>query len=304
MVGGNAGSERIAIAGVSRPETSLRAGLHRPLTMLLAGLMLVSGLLPACNTPNAPPSPGQAHAHNDYRHERPLLDALDHGFTSVEADVYLVDGRLLVAHEAYEVDPSRTLQSLYLDPLCVRTEQNDGWVFPDKTQLMLLIDVKTEADETYRALREVLQEYEDILTVFRPDGREEGAVTVIISGNRARELLAQENIRYAAIDGRLQDLDSGDPATLIPLISDKWSDHFFWRGDGDMPESERQKLRDIVATAHEQERRVRFWSTPDIAPQRDAVWQELLNAKVDLINTDDLAGLQNFLQEHSGRSGE
>src|ERR1043165_7084012 len=56
-----------------------------------------------------------AHAHNDYEHARPLLDALDHGFASVEADVWLVNGRLLVAHDEEAVRPDRTLQSLYLD---------------------------------------------------------------------------------------------------------------------------------------------------------------------------------------------
>ncbi len=34
----------------------------------------------------------QAHAYHDYHHARPLLDALAHGFCSVEADVFLVDG--------------------------------------------------------------------------------------------------------------------------------------------------------------------------------------------------------------------
>ena len=29
------------------------------------------------------------HAHNDYTHHRPLFDALDHGFASVEADIRL-----------------------------------------------------------------------------------------------------------------------------------------------------------------------------------------------------------------------
>ena len=33
----------------------------------------------------------RAHAHNDYRHDRPLHDALAHGFTGIEADVFLVD---------------------------------------------------------------------------------------------------------------------------------------------------------------------------------------------------------------------
>ena len=41
-----------------------------------------------------------AHAHNDYEHKRPLFDALEQGFCSVEADVWLVEGKLLVAHEA------------------------------------------------------------------------------------------------------------------------------------------------------------------------------------------------------------
>ena len=35
-----------------------------------------------------------AHAHNDYEHERPLYDAIAHGFNSVEADVFLVDDDL------------------------------------------------------------------------------------------------------------------------------------------------------------------------------------------------------------------
>src|SRR5436190_1820266 len=34
-----------------------------------------------------------AHAHNDYLHTRPLLDALDQGFCSVEADIHLVNGK-------------------------------------------------------------------------------------------------------------------------------------------------------------------------------------------------------------------
>ncbi|NVJ48512.1 MAG: hypothetical protein HWE07_15355, partial [Cytophagia bacterium] len=41
----------------------------------------------------------RAHAHNDYEHERPLFDALENGFTSVEADVYLIDGELYVYHD-------------------------------------------------------------------------------------------------------------------------------------------------------------------------------------------------------------
>src|SRR5690349_308307 len=72
-----------------------------------------------------------AHAHNDYEHARPLFDALDRGFCSVEADIWLVDGALLVAHDKKDLKPARTLQSLYLDPLRERTKSNGGRVYPD-----------------------------------------------------------------------------------------------------------------------------------------------------------------------------
>ena len=267
----------------------------------MLGALLVAVLL-ACR-PAAPvgaPVPlERAHAHNDYEHDRPLYDALDHGFASVEADIHLVNGQLLVAHDEEDVEENLTLRSLYLDPLRERVRQNSGRVYPDGPQFTLLIDVKSEAAETYEALRQVLKEYEEILTTFGPDGQEDGAIVVIISGNRPREMMVSETVRYAAYDGRLEDLESGAAATFIPLVSDKWTSHFIWEGNGDMPERERQKLRDIVETAHRQGQRVRFWATPDKrSGAREAVWRELVLAGVDLINTDDLEGLQLFLLEN------
>src|SRR5689334_23371364 len=66
----------------------------------------------------------RAHAHNDYEHKRPLFDALDNGFCSIEPDIYLIEGQLLVAHDRDEVSPERTLQRLYLDPLRARIKEN------------------------------------------------------------------------------------------------------------------------------------------------------------------------------------
>ena len=59
----------------------------------------------------------RAHAHNDYAHPRPLFDALAARFGSIEADVFLVDGKLLVAHERKTLTPEKTLEALYLEPL-------------------------------------------------------------------------------------------------------------------------------------------------------------------------------------------
>lgn len=232
-----------------------------------------------------------AHAHNDYAHRRPLLDALDQGFCSIEADIFLVDGQLLVGHSRRELTTDRTLARLYLDPLRQRVEQNGGRVYPDGPTLTLLIDIKSDGPGTYQTLHALLANYTSMLARVEDGQRHEGAVQVIISGSRPIDLIAAANPRLAFVDGRVADLDGSLPADLVPLISDRWSAHFDWRGTGPFPAEQLDKLRDIVQRAHRQGQRVRFWETAD----RPEVWRVLRDAEVDLINTDDLPGLAAFL---------
>jgi len=232
-----------------------------------------------------------AHAHNDYQHKRPLLDALDHGFCSVEADVHLVDGRLLVAHNRSQVKPERTLQALYLDPLRERVQKNGGHVYPDGPEFTLLVELKSDWQTSYPVLRDILKQYAGMLTTFRAGAMQTNAIRVIITGHRAKEMFAGEAIRYASMDGDLADLDSGEPAALIPWISDNWAQSFKWRGSGAIPDADKLRLKGIVTKAHQQGRRVRFWG----APNQPAFWDEMLANDVDLINADDLDGAQKFL---------
>ena len=232
-----------------------------------------------------------AHAHNDYEHARPLLDALAHGFCNIEADVYLIDGQLLVAHDRKDVRPERTLAALYLDPLRERVRSSGGRVFRGGPPVTLLVDVKSEARSTYAALEAVLAGYADILTRFEEGGIRPGAVTVIVSGNRAPGDVVARRLRYAALDGRSTDLDSTADASVYPWISENWTKLSPWRGEGSLPEADRLRLRDWVRRAHAAGRRIRFWNTPETP----AAWAALREAGVDLIGTDDLARLRDFL---------
>jgi hypothetical protein len=250
----------------------------------------------------------QAHAHNDYLHTHPLHDALSHGFTSVEADIFLVDGELLVAHEASGLDPARTLASLYLDPLLARVRANHGAVDPGhRDPVQLLIDIKTDGAAAYLELDRQLQRYRRMLTSYH-DGRvRAGAVTPVISGDRAARVpMEAQRTRLAFHDGRLDDIGTAATASFIPLISSNWTQSFSWLGAGAFPTAERDRLRALVTAAHREGRRVRFWATPDVAgPERDAVCSELLAAGVDHLNTDDLAGLELFLhaKDRGARGG-
>ncbi len=235
----------------------------------------------------------QAHAHNDYYHSRPLLDALDNGFCSVEADVFLVGDQLLVAHSKLEIRPEQTLESLYLDPLQKRVLKNGGRVYPGGPMFTLLIDFKSDGKETYAVLRSKLSVYRKMLSRVENGAFHPGAVQIVVSGNRPVEAITQDAVRYVGIDGRLSDWDSTTPAHLMPMISDRWSSHFRWRGEGNFPSNERQRLREVVARAHAADRRVRFWATPE----NPLVWNELQSAGVDHINTDQLEALREHLSK-------
>lgn len=76
-------------------------------------------------------------SHNDYVRARPLLEAWERGFRFVEADVFLVDGILLVAHDRKDVSPERTLTKLYLEPLSKLDMR-------DRAPFWLMVDIKAD----------------------------------------------------------------------------------------------------------------------------------------------------------------
>lgn len=265
--------------------------LFARLRPLVCAALVCAALVPQAQPADVLPL-DRAHSHNDYEHDRPLLDALEKGFCSVEADIWLVDGELLVAHDRDKVQPGRTLQTLYLTPLRERAAGNGGRVFSGGPSVTLLIDIKSDAEATYARLRQVLAGYASILTSFGAGAIRTNAVTAIISGNRPIETMTAESSRLAALDGRVSDLDNLPPVHVMPLISDSWRNHFTWRGEGEMPAAELEKLRTLAGQVHQAGRRLRLWAAPDLP----AAWQVQHEAQVDLINTDLLPDLAAWLK--------
>lgn len=235
-----------------------------------------------------------AHAHNDYRHAHPLQDAMACGFTSAEADVFFKRGKFIIAHLTPLLKKKGNLETLYLKPLADSIHNHPGYLYAGYPEpVILLIDIKTNAERTYAALKPLLEKYAAILTRFENGRVINGAVTVILSGNKPYASLKNERTRFAFIDEALLSVKK-ENANVCPLTSVKYSDMIIrWKGKGCLPAAEKNKLTAFVNAAHEAGKKVRLWASPD----NKVVWQELLNCGVDLINTDDLPGLRDFLLE-------
>lgn len=268
-----------------------------PVSLTLAALAM-AGCAQASLAPVGSPPSGSAfiHAHNDYEHAKPLVEALDAGARSVEADVHVIDGELLVAHDAKQVVPDRTLRSLYLEPLRRRITSHGGSVYGDGRSVVLLVDFKGDADATYAVLRPQLAEHASMFTRYSREGKVEcGPVTVVLTGNQpSREKISAEPTRLVAFDGALADLDR-DPAPspdLVPLVSANWKQVFKWNGRGTAPDAEVRRLQAFADKSRAQGRTLRFWGAPDTP----AMWRTLLDCHVDWVNTDKLADVAKFLR--------
>lgn len=274
-------------------ETSIRSSI---IQLKIAGLLLgVIFFVPV--QAQVVPLP-HAHAHNDYNHPRPLLNALSHGFTSIEADVLLIDGNLYVGHDMpEETHELPTLKETYLEPLARIVDEQRGQVYPGYDgDFYLMIDIKTEAEATYRVLKEQLSDYGQMLSTYQNGQYSPGAVTVFVSGNRPLATIRNASARRAALDGRPTDLGKGYSAELMPVISEYYYKVIDWNGQGPIHEEDFQKLKELSDRTHAEGKKLRLWAAPD----HERTWRTLLSAGVDLINTDRLAALELYFRNTDG----
>ncbi|MEM7370503.1 MAG: endonuclease/exonuclease/phosphatase family protein [Bacteroidota bacterium] len=241
----------------------------------------------------------QAHAHNDYEHERPLLDALDHGFTSIEVDAWLMNGELYVSHNRpSSLEADKTLRHLYLDPLARRISQGIGQIYPGSAApFYLMIDIKNEGKASYTILQEQLKEYRWMLA---SPSKPANGIHIFLSGARPVQLIREDASRCVGIDGRPEHLGQGFTVEQMPVISQQYGKILSWRGQGKIPKKDLQKLRTLVQAAHAEGKKVRLWASPE----KENVWTTLLEAGVDFLNTDELSHLQGFLQRNQSKSAK
>ena len=232
-----------------------------------------------------------AHSHNDYLNEKPLLNALKNNFKSIEVDVFLLNSELYVGHNWLQLRKNKTIEKLYLEPLLKIYNENSGYIYKNNIPLYLLVDFKTAYEKTYPTLLAKLDKYKPMLTRVVSDSLIQGAVTIIISGDKPSvDDFKKTSNRIAFLDGRFSDIGMNTPNNIMPLISMSWLDHFQWKGFGKIPKKQSVVLDEIITAVHLEKKHIRFWATPD----NKNAWAVLEHAGVDLINTDKISEYSNY----------
>lgn len=233
-----------------------------------------------------------AFSHNDYWRENPLTDALAFRYNCVEADLWLIDGELYVSHDRPEPNPSITFENLYVRPLVARIQANGGKVYPGSDRpFYLMVDCKTNGEDIYKVLKRQMEPYKELFCSVDKGQYKEGAILFFLSGDRPKNSLPNESSRFTFLDGQVKDLGKNVPASLAPVVSDNYADFLTWRGEGEIPADQLQKMREIITKAHAEGKLFRWWGAPDTEQFKRFFIQE----GVDLVGADDLSGLYNVL---------
>lgn len=220
-----------------------------------------------------------AHSHNDYEQMTPFFKAYKKGFGSIETDIHLVNGNLLVGHETNDLNPEKTLEHLYLIPL--------KKIHDSKRKLLLLIDIKTEALTTLNALIKLLHKFPKI--IHSP------YIKIVISGNRPDPKKYHEYPKFIWFDGRFEQEYSKEALNKIALLSEDFSK---LAGNSEsLPISDATffRLKSAIDKGHALKKPTRLWASPDY-PEG---WNLLMNLGVDYINTDHIEDLGKYLERKS-----
>jgi len=212
------------------------------------------------------------HSHNDYRQAMPLTQAIKQRVLCVEADVYLVGDKLMVAHDTADLATAPTLDDLYLQPIIELFRGNNKISEDPNYNLALMIDIKKNGPEVIKALIEKLKLYPK---VFDRKVNNKG-VWIIISGDRGPQNDWTGYPHFILFDGRPNEKYDVNALRKVALISDSYGNY------SQNPDSTDTKILEMTFKAHSQERLVRLWGIPD----NPVSWQHLISLNVDIINTD------------------
>jgi alkaline phosphatase len=226
------------------------------------------------------------HSHNDYEQQVPFWTAYNEGFGSIEADIFLRTGPLLVGHDTNEIKAGRTLEEYYLRPLLSCVQKNKGYPYVDTTRsLQILIDIKTDSIATLDRLVAELKRYP--LLCKSP------SIKWVISGNRPDPSLFAGYPSFISFDGVLHYDYRPEAMARIVMMSDDLEHYTQWNGKSVIPAGDRRKLEKAVTRSHRLGKPVRFWDAPDFIN----AWTQLMKLRVDYINTDHIHALGEFLKD-------
>lgn len=237
---------------------------------------------------------------------------------------------LYVGHSLFYLKPNNTLNALYLDAIynflgqanplqkykngTAATFQGEPdlngvfFDFPDQ-QLYLWFDIKTDAEDTYKSVKPLLQRFIDkgYLTYYDTAAKKlvKGPVVLTLTGNLPTELVKAETTRYVFLDGSLLSFNLTYDASSASTLSDLAKLSLVASGSlqsvlgsaesyqnasrAGFTDEQKAAIQDHVNVAHKYGLKTRIWGGINWPNEvKLSQYKTYVEVGVDLLNVDDL----------------
>jgi alkaline phosphatase len=248
----------------------------------VASLILFISISTCANAQKKKYTVANAHSHNDYLSSTPFYKAYNAGFGSIEADVFPVNGELLVAHHKEEVKPQQTLKALYITPLMEQLAKDP------LRRVNLLVDIKEDYGVVLPLLIKDLEPLKPFLSTPKAPNR----VTILISGTRPPPIDYKNYPDFILFDNDLKATHSRDEWSRVGLVSLPFYNISRWKGESEISGSDKKAVRHIIDSVHSAGKAIRFWAAPDTKNS----WSLQRKLGADFIGTDKIDELAAFLR--------
>ena len=118
-------------------------------------------------------------------------------------------------------------------------------------------------------------------------------LTIIISGNRPTPAQYKNYPNYIFFDVDLQLPHNAEEWKRVALVSLPFNKLSGWKGSGFLINEEKEKITQVIDSAHSKGKPIRFWAAPDT----ETSWKWQMKLGADLIGTDRINDLANFLRK-------
>ena len=243
------------------------------------------------------------HSHNDYLQERPLYEAVELGYGSIEIDICLTDKKeLKVAHVPWFLGGKKEVEELYFAPIAKMIEEKSP-VFRYSTEypLNLLIDFKKNADSTYKYLKNVFTKYARYITQYGMNGQviHRGPLVINLTGNKPWAAMAKDTLLYARMDGPLllSDTNAIDTTYLrmTGRVAANYQELVAFKKQCKTEEEFYSRVKANIGWYNRHHLTARYYAVPNKAEN----WEELVRCGLNWINVDKLKEFSDFYHAYS-----
>ncbi|PQE09570.1 Altered inheritance of mitochondria 6 protein [Rutstroemia sp. NJR-2017a WRK4] len=260
--------------------------------------------------------PVACHSHNDYMRRVPLYEGLAADCMCTKADIWsrnssLSAGQadLLVGHTSKALAESRTLRSLYLDPLMnILGHKNEAenalsprgvFSMAPNNSLVLLLDFKTSDDTPWDSVVAQLGPFRknDWLTYWSSTaGVVQRPSTVVASGDAPFDTIISNStyrdIFYDAPIAKLSEPNNPYNSNNSYYASGSLREAVRRTSFGHLSDKQKDMIKSQIETSKALGLKSRYWDTPSWPISfRNRIWTALEELGTDMLNIDDLTAV-------------